>query len=287
MRQLIAKIKRQHSCSVVLKVKDHLKYDVGSAVINAILDALRSNHKCQALYLQNLNQGVRDEQINKLAELVKERTNIWCLNLGENYEVSSKCWERFCDALADSHVTHIYLSEHTITAALKTQIRAVIRENRKKHDLHCSEDNYDVIVRCTNMWWNPINGLKNRRMRELAARRVPARYHHVYTTVEVDDSGEAVEVVSEKWEGYWEFHCLCGQEVSSNNPWRDHPTGRMFECSQCSTWAHTECELGDLEDDEIPDDVKCHRCIALNERKSRAMQRLGEFNPDEQSSELA
>src|SRR5690554_6755528 len=131
------------------------------------------------------------------------------------------------------------------------------------------------------MWWNPINGLKNRRMRELAAARRAPRYQHVYTTQEVDTQGNAVEVVSAEWEGFWQFHCLCGKECSSNNPWRDHPTGRMFECSQCRTWAHTECELGDVDDDEIPDDVICHRCIALNDRRSRAIQRLAAFSTDD------
>jgi hypothetical protein len=37
-----------------------------------------------------------------------------------------------------------------------SQMRFNIRENRKKHELHCSPKNLRVIEKCTNMWWYVI-----------------------------------------------------------------------------------------------------------------------------------
>jgi hypothetical protein len=51
----------------------------------------------------------------------------------------------------------MYASEHTISSAMKEKIREIIRDNRKKHDMHINPDNLEVIVQCTHCWWNPIN----------------------------------------------------------------------------------------------------------------------------------
>lgn len=51
----------------------------------------------------------------------------------------------------------MYASEHTITTEMKDVIRATIRENRSKHDMHINPNNLDVIVQCTHCWWNPVN----------------------------------------------------------------------------------------------------------------------------------
>jgi hypothetical protein len=48
-------------------------------------------------------------------------------------------------------------SEHTITSEQKNLFRTVIRNNRKKHNMHIDPSNLDVIVKCTHCWWNPIN----------------------------------------------------------------------------------------------------------------------------------
>lgn len=54
-------------------------------------------------------------------------------------------------------MTHMYASEHTITAELKDTIRETIRRNRQKHTMHCDPANLETILRCTHCWWNPIN----------------------------------------------------------------------------------------------------------------------------------
>jgi len=95
-----------------------------------------------------------NQQVKHLIDVLKlPRNNIWNLNIGENYEVSVAMWEWFCEELQYTKVTHLYVSEHTIPIELKNKMRYYIRENRKKHNRHCSIKNLHVIQRCTNMWW--------------------------------------------------------------------------------------------------------------------------------------
>ena len=47
----------------VLKLHHYLGPDVNTAVINAVLEALSINSNCQALYIQNFNDGFQDEQV--------------------------------------------------------------------------------------------------------------------------------------------------------------------------------------------------------------------------------
>ena len=82
---------------------------------------------------------------------------IWCLNIGETYNVSMDTWKQFAIGLEKTKITHMYASEHTIDTALKDQIRATIRANRSKHNMHNNPENLDTIVQCTHCWWNPIN----------------------------------------------------------------------------------------------------------------------------------
>jgi hypothetical protein len=85
------------------------------------------------------------------------KCQVWCLNVGENYNVKTKTWDKFTKGLRKTKVTHMYASEHTITTAMKDDIRKSIRNNRKKHDRHINPNNLDVIIQCTHCWWNPIN----------------------------------------------------------------------------------------------------------------------------------
>ena len=158
MKKLLGRIHADDQDTVVLKLKDHLVSDINSLVLDEVISALHSNSCCQALYFQNVSRAMKDSQIDKLIELLLVKP-IWCLNLGENYQVSNEGWATFCNALPRTNVTHLYISEHVITLDLKNKIRSHIRENRKKHDKHSNLNNLDVIERCTNMWWNPINGM--------------------------------------------------------------------------------------------------------------------------------
>ncbi|CAM9737155.1 unnamed protein product, partial [Hapterophycus canaliculatus] len=135
----------------VLKLHHYLGPDVNTAVIDAVLEALMVNGNCQALYIQNFNEGFREEQVAALARVLR-RGNIWCLNAGENYKVKLATWWKFVEEIKSTNVTHAYLSEHVITAELKKAMRDAIRSNRAKHTRHKSASNLEVIRRCTNMW---------------------------------------------------------------------------------------------------------------------------------------
>jgi hypothetical protein len=153
VRNLLAKINENHEDTVVLKLKNHLHADINHLVLDAILAALLTkNRVCQALYAQNLLKAMGDPQLDAMTKLCTKK-KIWCVNVGENYNISKGGWDRFCATLPTTFITHLYVSEHTITGELKNRMRDYIRTNRKKHDLHCSMKNIAVIERCTNMWW--------------------------------------------------------------------------------------------------------------------------------------
>ena len=61
--------------------------------------------------------------------------NIWCLNIGETYNVKSRTWATFTKGLKKTKITHMYASEHTISSAMKEKIREIIRSNRGKHSI--------------------------------------------------------------------------------------------------------------------------------------------------------
>ena len=101
---------------------------------------------------------MRDRQVLHLLKILQQTScKIWCLNIGENYNVDDETWGKFTKGLRKTKVTHMYASEHTITTEMKDEIRATIRDNRQKHDMHVNPNNLDVIVQCTHCWWNPIN----------------------------------------------------------------------------------------------------------------------------------
>ncbi|CAN0071497.1 unnamed protein product, partial [Discosporangium mesarthrocarpum] len=156
VQQLLEQIRSNHPDMEVLKLHHYLGPDANTATLDAVLEALEVNENCQALYIQNFNEGFRDAQVRKLSSVLARGT-VWCLNAGENYKVALESWWGFVSSIKDTNLTHAYLSEHVITPELKTALRASIRANRTKHDRHRSLRNLGVIRQCTNMWWNPIN----------------------------------------------------------------------------------------------------------------------------------
>lgn len=107
---------------------------------------------------KNFNEGMRDDQVKHLIKILqKPSCNIWCLNIGETYNVKRRTWRRFVSGLKKTKITHMYASEHIISAEQKEQIRRTIRKNRSKHTMHIDPENLDTIVKCTHCWWNPIN----------------------------------------------------------------------------------------------------------------------------------
>ncbi len=67
-----------------------------------------------------------DKQLKSLVNVFKN-SMIWCLNIGENYEVTLNGWVEFCDELLNTNITHLYVSEHVIPLELKNKMRDNIR----------------------------------------------------------------------------------------------------------------------------------------------------------------
>ncbi|CAN0238663.1 unnamed protein product, partial [Ectocarpus sp. 13 AM-2016] len=120
-------------------------------VKHAVLEASMLNSNCQALYTQNISNGLRDEQLMMLANVLR-RGNIWCLNTGENSKIKPSTWCDFVKEIEKTGVTHAYLSEECIPIGLKKVMRTAIRDNKVKHTRHKSASNVKLIRRCTKVW---------------------------------------------------------------------------------------------------------------------------------------
>ena len=278
IQDLLVKIREDHKDTVVLKIKDHILADINSTVMDAIIDALGENTVCEGLYIQNLDKSITDVQMKKLIELFKSK-KIWCLNIGENYEVSNSMWEEFCNSLPDTNITHLYASEHVIDINLKNKMRDFIRENRKKHKLHCSIENIGTIERCTHMWWNPINGVKELKPPPPPP-PIPVKQEEIVEEKKKIVARELTECDVAYWkqrvkngqEEKWKFQCICGSQCSWYEHYRYHPVGRMFQCSSCKIWSHVDCVYGaNLSDDELEnmEEVLCHCCKSKLARARR------------------
>jgi hypothetical protein len=159
VKMLIDKLRYNDPEMKVLKMKKFIADpNAPSEVLDAALNAMEENTNCEALYIQNFNEGMRDQQVLHLLRILQQSScKIWCLNIGENYNVGDETWEKFTKGLVHTKITHMYASEHTITSEMKDEIRETIRENRKKHSMHSDPNNLDVIIQCTHCWWNPVN----------------------------------------------------------------------------------------------------------------------------------
>jgi len=159
VQTLVEKLKMNDPDCVVLKMKKYLPDpNTPSVILDTVLDALEVNTNCQALYIQNFNEGMRDEQFLHLLKILQQPTcKIWCINVGEIYKVKTRTWATFAEGLTWTNITHMYASEHVISSAMKEMMREIIRDNRGKHTMHIDPNNLDIIVQCTHNWWNPIN----------------------------------------------------------------------------------------------------------------------------------
>jgi len=302
VKNLLSRIeKNDRNYTIVLKVKDQVSSDINTLVMDEVIRALHRNTVCQAAYVQNLGSAIQDHQMTQLIQLLKRKC-IWALNIGETYHVSAAMWKTFCDALPETSVTHLYVSEHTISLPLKNKMRDHIRENRKKHQKHCNVRNMPVIERVTNMWWNPINTIRHRVEAKLVAKEAEKeerrqlrekltnqqrgngskRTRSSLVDESEDESEEGEDLTKDPthnsyWcEGFgdggevaWRFECSCLEVCSSYENWRFHPTGRQFQCTSCSKWAHVNCVLGAATTDEdmaAMSEVQCHKCRGSSRR---------------------
>jgi hypothetical protein len=147
----------------VLRVKQYLRADAGPRELDAVIEALRFNSRVEALYLQNFELGMGDAQLRKLTETLKVNRNIWALNVGENFGISLGAWREFADALRETSVSFLYVSEHHLVRSappLKPLMRAALRSNRDRLLLEGRVPSVQVARLIRNMWWNPTSWLE-------------------------------------------------------------------------------------------------------------------------------
>eukprot|EP00956_Cyclotella_meneghiniana_P018628 scaffold31160_cov73-Cyclotella_meneghiniana.AAC.15 len=113
VKDLLNRLHCNDSDMVVLKMKKYLNDpNVPPLVMDAALDALEENSNCQALYIQNFNNAMKDDQMMHLLRILQApKCRIWCLNIGETYNVSHKTWSKFAKGLKHTKVTHMYGKE--------------------------------------------------------------------------------------------------------------------------------------------------------------------------------
>ncbi len=156
VKELLLKLESNSPELKILRLKNWLQADTNSLVLSQVLNLLERNSVVQVLYIQCFNDGMDDTRLMHLIRVLKNNPRIWALNVGENFKITRQGWESFANELRSTHVTHLYAgSESTVYGDLKMKMRDAIRENRSKHDLHCSEQNFDVISQVGQMWWNP------------------------------------------------------------------------------------------------------------------------------------
>jgi hypothetical protein len=86
---------------------------------------------CCAQHQPSPLQGMFDAQLEHVTRVLQKQ-RIWAINVGENFRISGKAWHAFCNALPDTRVGFMYVSEHHLMGSnLKLRMRDHIRANRK------------------------------------------------------------------------------------------------------------------------------------------------------------
>lgn len=75
----------------ILRLKNYIGAHARAVDMDIIIEALRENTRVEVLYIQNFEDGMHDQQLYHLVDVLKER-RIWALNIGENANVSA--WGR-------------------------------------------------------------------------------------------------------------------------------------------------------------------------------------------------
>ena len=125
----------------------------------------------------------------------------------------------------------------------------------------------EVIERCTNMWWNPINHFKRKEQQRMQAAEREEQERIERKRRLQEEKKEAVLEAKAKQQAKkrkqssteadptydgeaWTFSCICGEKCSHYENPRYHPKGPQFECDQCHIWSHVKCVLKKLPADE-------------------------------------
>lgn len=174
---------------------------VTRAELNSIMDALRENSSVRAMNAQNHLHATADTLTRVIAVL--ERGYIFAINLGEWPNLTYDDWQRLLDALPQTNVGFMYISEPgtcSLTEEQKGQFITVLRANRAKFTgWYTDYDLKEIARRVTNTWFKPQ----------------ASRYLNDTVTVAQSESGGRVTVVVPplyRWYGWYEL--LCGTTLN-------------------------------------------------------------------------
>lgn len=108
------------------------------------------------IYMQNLD--LDDYQLNRMIDVLKFNRHIIAVNLGEVGDVSAQTWQRLVEAVPDSNVSFMYVSDTQAGQQVTVQLKALVKANR---DMNTSSKvdwrSVDFRELITKMWWNPTN----------------------------------------------------------------------------------------------------------------------------------
>ena len=103
-----------------------------------------------------------------------------------------------------------------------------------------------MIQKCTNLWWNPLNTIKKKEAIKIEKiekkRKLKGVDNPSCNFYWAEGEGSKLK---------WRFSCKCGEVCSYYEKYIFHPTGRMYECTNCKIWSHVKCNLGDISDLEL------------------------------------
>ena len=167
---------------------------VTEAELNSIMDALRENSSVRAMNAQNQPHATADT-LTIVIKVLKCK-KIFAINLGEWFNLTRDDWQRLLDALPQTNVGFLYISEPgkcSLTEEQKAQFFTVLRANRTRFtDWYTDYQVKAIAEKVHNMWWNPKS----------------SRYLNDTVTTTQDESGGHVTVTVPplyRWYGWYEL----------------------------------------------------------------------------------
>lgn len=112
------------------------------------------------IYMQNLN--LDDFQMRRMIVMLKSNKHIIAVNLGEVGRVSRQIWESLVDAIPETNICFLYVSEHQAGPDVTTRLKTLTKANRNKTTSRVDWRLVDSSYEITKMWWNPTKSKKTR-----------------------------------------------------------------------------------------------------------------------------
>lgn len=159
VQRLIASIERDEPQLGLLRLKDKVKSDITKHELHEILGALARNTSVGVVHLEDTPAD--DETVAKLIDVLRQK-RIWGVNLGEWFKVTNRGWNQLLEAVPQTHLICMYISEPDICGVSRDQTRQFQARIRHIREHVYSAWYTDPVQRAIvtledKMWWNPRN----------------------------------------------------------------------------------------------------------------------------------